>query len=108
MSQCAIESEVQVVFRRWHPQAGEQPYPVQPCSPAQGIAPCLTGLAFFPGRPHSAGMSSEGPVLSLQLDEEQKGGDGMSRFKPGVHLSVFCGLLGWDVEEIMRGCTLVS
>lgn len=109
-----IKSEVQVVFRRWHPQAEEQRYPVQPHSPARGIAPCLSGagcsrrLAFYLGRSHSAGASAKGQVLSVQLDEEQKGGDGVSRFEPGVRLFVFCRLLGWDVAEVTGGYTPVS
>lgn len=106
-----IESEVQAVFRRWHHQAEEQRYSVQPHSPAWGIAPCPSGagcprrLVFYPGRSHSACALAKGQVLSVQLGEEQKGGDGVSRFEPGVHLSVFCRLLGWDVAEITGGYT---
>lgn len=109
-----MESEVQVVFRRGHPQAEEQRYPVQPRSPARGIAPCPSGagcprrLAFYPGTAHSTGASAKGQVLSVQLDEEQKGGDSVSRFEPGVHLSLFCRLLGWDVAEITGGYTPIS
>lgn len=109
-----MESEVQVVFRRGHPQAEEQRYPVQPHSPARGIAPCPSGagcprwLAFYLGRSRSTGASAKGQVLSVQLDEEQKGGDSVSRFEPGVHFSVFCRLLGWDVAEITGGYTPIS
>lgn len=50
----------------------------------------------------------EDQVLSVQLDEKQKGGDGMSHFEPGVHLSVFFRLLVWEVAEITEGHTPVS
>lgn len=53
-------------------------------------------------------MSMEDQVLSVQLDEKQKGGDGMSHFEPGVHLSVFFRLLVWEVAEITKGHTPVS
>lgn len=53
-------------------------------------------------------MSMEDQVLSVQLDEKQKGGDGMSHFEPGVHLFVFFRLLVWEVAEITEGHTPVS
>lgn len=50
----------------------------------------------------------EDQVLSVQLDEKQKGACGVSHFEPGVHLSVFFRLLHWEVAEITEGHAPVS
>lgn len=89
---CSSRVRCGVVFRRWRPQAKEHPYLVHPHPPARRIAPCPSGagcprrLAFYPGRSHGARASAKGQVLSGQLDEEQKGGDGMSRFEQNTCL----------------------
>lgn len=57
-------------------------------------AGCSPWLAFYPGRSQRAAVSAKDQVLSVQLGEKQKGGDGISHFEPGVHLSVFFRLLG--------------
>lgn len=54
----------------------------------------LLSLAFYPGRSQRAAVSAKGPVLSVHLDEKQKGGDGMSRSEPAVRLCVSFRLLG--------------
>lgn len=54
----------------------------------------LLSLAFYSGRSQRAAVSTKNQVLSVQLEEKQKGGDGMSHFEPGVLLSVFFRLLG--------------
>lgn len=75
-----IKSEMQVVFRGWHPQADEQHYVAQPHSPALGIAPCphRAGcphqLVFDPQGSRSAGVSAKGQVLSVQLNGEERRG----------------------------------
>lgn len=51
--------------------------------------PSLTGV--LPRASHSAGASAKGQVPLVQLNEEQTGGAGVSRFQPEVHC-VFCRL----------------
>lgn len=68
----------------------------------------LTGWHFTQGDHERAAVSTKDQVLSVQLDEEQKRRDGTSFFDPGVHLSGFFRLLGWEMAEITEGHSPVS